>query len=134
MQTSIQSFADDANPVEVMNQVALQLSAWISCHIDWSHHTIAQINFLGGDPSCYRTILGMEQINALVAHWSKASGRQIDLPPQHVSRDEASNNPWRRLRRDQLSSEALAALERFYAADWAFLELAQQQLGAWQAA
>ena len=128
------SFADDADPVHVMNQVALQLPAWIACHIDWSHHTIAQISFLGGDPRCYRTILGMKQIDALVAHWAKASGLPLDLTPQHVSREEATNNPWRRLRRDQLSSEALAALERFYAADWAFLELAQQQLGAWQAA
>ena len=128
------SFADDADPVDVMNQAALQLPAWIACHIDWSHHTIAQINFLGGDPSCYRTILGMEQINSLVAHWSKASGLPLDLTPQHVSSDEATKNPWRRLQRDQLSSQALAALERFYAADWAFLELAQQHLGAWQAA
>mgnify|MGYP001367416230 FL=1 len=128
------SFADDADPVHVMNQVALQLPAWIACHIDWSHHTIAQISFLGGDPRCYRTILGMEQIDVLVAHWSKASGLPLDLTPQHVSREEATKNPWRSLRRDQLSREALAALERFYAADWAFLELAQQQLGAWQAA
>ena len=128
------SFADDADPVHVMNQVALQLPAWISCHIDWSHHTIAQISFLGGDPRCYRTILGMEQIDALLAHWAKESGLPLDLTPQHVSREEATKNPWRSLRRDQLSREALAALERFYAADWAFLELAQQQLGAWQAA
>ena len=130
----VRSFADEADPVDVMNQAASQLPAWIACHIDWSHHTLPQTSFLGGDPRCYRTILGMEQINALVAHWSKASGGQIDLTPQHVSSDEAMDNPWRRLRRDQLSSEALAALERFYAADWAFLELAQQQLGAWQAA
>ena len=108
----VHSFADDADPVDVMNQAALQLPAWIACHIDWSHHTIAQINFLGGDPSCYRTILGMEQIDALVAHWSKASGLSLDLTPQHVSSDEAMDNPWRRLQRDQLSSEALAALER----------------------
>ncbi|OUW57532.1 MAG: hypothetical protein CBD48_00630 [Cyanobacteria bacterium TMED188] len=128
------SFADDADPVHVMNQVALQLPAWIACHIDWSHHTIAQISFLGGDPRCYRTILGMEQIDALLAHWAKESGLPLDLTPQHVSREEATKNPWRSLRRDQLSREALAALERFYAADWAFLELAQQQLGAWQAA
>ena len=128
------SFADDADPVHVMNQVALQLPAWIACHIDWSHHTIAQISFLGGDPRCYRTILGMEQIDALLAHWVKESGLPLDLTPQHVSREEATKNPWRSLRRDQLSREALAALERFYAADWAFLELAQQQLGAWQAA
>ena len=128
------SFADDADPVHVMNQVALQLPAWIACHIDWSHHTIAQISFLGGDPRCYRTILGMEQIDALLAHWAKESGLPLDLTPQHVSREEATKNPWRSLRRDQLSREALAALERFYAADWAFLELAQQQLGPWQAA
>ena len=130
----IHSFSDDADPVDVMNQAALQLPAWIACHVDWSHHTIPQINFLGGDPSCYRTILGMEQIDALVAHWAKASGLPLDLTPQHVSSDEAIENPWRRLRRDQLSQEAISALRMFYAADWAFLELAQQQLGAWQAA
>ena len=128
------SFADDADPVHVMNQVAQQLPAWIACHIDWSHHSMARISFLGGDPRCYRTILGMEQIDALLAHWAKESGLPLDLTPQHVSREEATKNPWRSLRRDQLSREALAALERFYAADWAFLELAQQQLGAWQAA
>ena len=130
----IHSFVDEADPVDVMNQAALQLPAWIACHIDWSHHTIPQINFLGGDPSCYRTILGMEQIDALVAHWAKASGLPLDLTPQHVSSDEAIENPWRRLRRDQLSQEAISALRMFYAADWAFLELAQQQLGPWQAA
>ena len=119
------SFADDADPVHVMNQVALQLPAWIACHIDWSHHTIAQISFLGGDPRCYRTILGMEQIDALLAHWAKESGLPLDLTPQHVSREEATKNPWRSLRRDQLSREALAALDRCYAAAWAFLELAQ---------
>ena len=130
----VHSFADDADPVDVMNQTALQLPAWIACHIDWSHHTIPQISFLGGDPRCYRTILGMEQIDALVSHWAKASGLPLDLTPQHVSSEEATDNPWRGLRRDQLSQEAISALRRFYAADWAFLELAQQQLGAWQAA
>nr|WP_115093312.1 sulfotransferase family 2 domain-containing protein [Synechococcus sp. UW106] len=130
----VHSFADDADPVDVMNQVALQLPEWIACHIDWSHHTIPQINFLGGDPRCYRTILGMEQIDALVSHWAKASGLQLDLTPQHVSSQEETNNLWRRLKRDQLSAEAIAALQNFYAGDLAFLELAQQQLGAWQAA
>ena len=130
----VHSFADDADPVDVMNQAALQLPAWIACHIDWSHHTIPQINFLGGDPRCYRTILGMEQIDALVAHWAKASGLPLDLTPQHVSSQEATGNPWRRLRRDQLNPEAISALRRFYAADYAFLDLAQQQLGSWQAA
>ena len=130
----VHSFADDADPVDVMNQAALQLPAWIACHIDWSHHTIPQTRFLGGDPRCYRTILGMEQIDALVAHWAKASGLPLDLTPQHVSSNEAMENPWRRLRRDQLSQEAISALQNFYAADWAFLELAQQQLGPWQAA
>ena len=117
-----------------MNQVALQLPSWIACHIDWSHHTIPQINFLGGDPSCYRTILGMGEIDALAAHWSLRSGLSLDLTPQHVSREEVTKNPWRRLQRDQLSPEAISALRMFYAADWAFLELAQQQLGPWQAA
>ena len=79
----IHSFADDADPVDVMNQAALQLPAWIACHIDWSHHTIPR-SLLGGDPSCYRTILGMEQIDALVAHWSKASG-QPSISPRSMS-------------------------------------------------
>ena len=130
----VSSFADDSDPVDVMNQVAKQLPSWIACHIDWSHHTIPQINFLGGDPSCYRTILGMGEIDALAAHWSLRSGLSLDLTPQHVSSEEVTKNPWRRLQRDQLSPEAISALRLFYAADWAFLELAQQQLGPWQAA
>ena len=40
--------------------------------------------------------------------------------------------PWRGLQRDQLSPAALGALQQFYAADWAFLELAQQRLGPMQ--
>ena len=128
------SFPDDADPADVMNLAALQLPAWIACHIDWSHHTIPQTSFLGGDPSCYRTILGMGEINALVAHWSKASGLSLDLTPQHVSSQEANDNRWRSLRRDQLRPQAISALRSFYAADWAFLALAQQQLGSWQAA
>jgi hypothetical protein len=46
-----------------------------------------------------------------------------------VSQDLKQADPWRRLQRDQLSPDAIAALHRFYAADWAFLELAQQLLG-----
>ena len=130
----VSAFAADSDPVDVMNQVALMLPAWIACHLDWSHHSIPQIGFLGVDPSCYRTILGMDQINALLAHWSEASGLSLDLSPQNVSSEEMSQNPWRRLRRDQLSPDAIAALQRFYVADWAFLELALQQLGPWQAA
>ena len=130
----IGSFADDVDPVLAMNQVALQLPAWTACHLDWSHHTIPQVCFLGGDPSCYRTILGMDEINSLVAHWSARSDLGIDVTPQHVSEGSTINTQWRQLRRDQLSPEAIAALQSFYAADWAFLELAQQRLGSWRAA
>jgi len=127
----VSSFNDDADPVVVMNQVAQQLPAWIPCHVDWSHHALPQVSFLGGDPSVYRTILGMEQIQELINHWGQASGVALDLSPQHVSQSLEASDPWRRLRRDQLTPEALAALEQFYAADRAFLTLAQQQLGAW---
>lgn len=127
-------FADDIDPVEAMNQVALQQNAWLRCHIDWSHHTTPQVSYLGGDPRAYRTILGMEQIKVLINHWSSVSGIALDTAPQHESKALEASDPWRRLHRDQLSPEAIAALEQFYAADWAFLELAQQQLGSWQAA
>jgi hypothetical protein len=125
----VRSFDDNADPIEVMNAVALQLPAWIQCHIDWSHHTIPQVSYLGGDPRPYATLLGMEQIDWLLQQWSQSAGIQLDTTPQHVSQDLEQADPWRRLQRDQLSSEAMAALHRFYAADWAFLELAQQLLG-----
>jgi hypothetical protein len=128
----VSSFRDEADPVAVMNQVAQQLPAWIPCHIDWSHHTLPQVSFLGGDPSVYRTILGMEQIQALIAHWGQASGVALDLAPQHVSQPLEAADSWRRLRRDQLTPEALAALEQFYAPDRAFLTLAQQQMPVWR--
>ena len=44
------SFDDDADPVAVMNAVAVQLSAWVRCHLDWSHHTLPQVCFLGTNP------------------------------------------------------------------------------------
>ena len=128
------SFSDEADPVVVMNEVAQQLSAWIPCHLDWSHHTLPQVSFLGGDPTNFRTILGMEQIRDLIAYWGKASGVALDLAPQHVSQPLEATDPWRRLCRDQLTPEALAALEQFYAADRAFLTLAQQLLPVWQSA
>lgn len=130
----VSSFSDEADPVAVMNQVAQQLPAWIECHPDWCHHSLPQVCFLGGDPTVYRTILGMEQIQDLIAYWGKASGVQLGLAPQHVSRPLEAADPWRRLRRDQLTPEALAALEQFYAPDRAFLTLAQQQLPAWRSA
>ncbi len=123
------SFNDNDDPVKVMNAVALQLPAWIQCHLDWSHHTIHQVSYLGGDPRPYATLLGMEQIDWLLQQWGRSAGIQLDTTSQHVSQPLAGSNPWRRLQRDQLSPEAIAALHRFYAADWAFLELAQQLLG-----
>ena len=92
---------------------------------------LPQVSFLGGDPSVYKTILGMEQISDLIAHWQASAGVPLDPSALHVSAPLAAGDPWRNLRRDQLEAEALAALERFYAADWVFLSLAQQQLGAW---
>ena len=128
----MRSFDNTADPVEVMNAVALQLPAWIQCHIDWSHHTIPQVSYLGGDPRPYATVLGMEQIDWLLQQWGQSAGIQLDSTPQHVSQDLEQADPWRRLQRDQLSPDAIAALHHFYAADWAFLELAQQLLGAIQ--
>ena len=129
----VRSFDNTADPVEVMNAVALQLPAWIQCHIDWSHHTIPQVSYLGGDPRPYATVLGMEQIDWLLQQWGQSAGIQIDTTPQHVSQDLKQSDRWRRLQRDQLSPDAIAALHHFYAADWAFLELAQQILGSRQA-
>ena len=124
-------FADNIDPVEAMNQVALKQNAWLRCHIDWSHHTTPQVSYLGGDPRAYRTILGMDQIQVLIEHWSSVSGIALDTTPQHQSKALEAADPWRCLHRDQLSPEAIAALQRFYAADWAFLELAHQHLGQW---
>ena len=129
----VRSFDDNADPVEVMNAVALQLPAWIQCHIDWSHHTIPQVSYLGGDPRPYATLLGMEQIDWLLQQWGQAAGIEIDTTPQHVSQALSDSDPWRRLQRDQLRPDAMVALHRFYAADWAFLELAQHILGDRQA-
>ncbi len=125
----VRSFDDNADPVEVMNAVALQLPAWIQCHIDWSHHTIPQVSYLGSNPRPYATLLGMEQIDWLMQQWGQSAGIQLDTTPVHVSEPLAERDPWRRLQRDQLSAEALVALHRFYADDWAFLELAQQLMG-----
>ena len=130
----VESISPDCDPVEAMNAVALQQPQWIHCHIDWSHHTLPQVAYLGGDPSVYHSLLGMEQISLLLQHWNQASGRTLDATPQHVSADFADNDPWRRLKRNQLSPAALNALQQFYAADWAFLELAHQVLGPMQPA
>ena len=129
LQHGIASFADDSDPVYVMNAVALQLRQWIPCHIDWSHHTIPQVAYLGGDPGCYHSLHGMENINELMQHWQTVSGMEIDVSSQHVSRDLEDENPWRRLKREDLTPEALQSLQQFYTADWAFLELAQTVLG-----
>ena len=125
----VASFAAECDPVEVMNAVALQLPQWIQCHIDWSHHTLPQVAYLGGDPSVYFSLLGMEQITPLLQRWQQVSGVLLDATPQHVSSELTNDDPWRGLQRDQLSPAALDALQQFYAADWAFLELAQQRLG-----
>ena len=128
----VASFPAECDPVEVMNAVAQQLPQWIQCHIDWSHHTLPQVAYLGGDPSVYFSLLEMEQITPLLQPWQEVSGVLLDATPQHVSSALANDDPWRGLQRDQLSPAALDALQRFYAADWAFLELAQQRLGPMQ--
>ena len=74
----------------------------------------------------------MEQITPLLQRWQEVSGVLLDATPQHVSSALTNNDPWRCLQRDQLSPAALGALQQFYAADWAFLELAQQRLGPMQ--
>ncbi len=126
----IRSLADAADPAELMNQVALQLPAWIACHLDWSHHTLPQISFLGGDPGLYTTILGMEQIDVLIAHWQSRSGEILQQSRQHVSAEQPAD-AFRQLRREDLQPEALEALHRFYASDVAFIELAINRLGPW---
>ena len=68
----------------------------------------------------------------LLQRWQQVSGVLLDATPQHVSSALVNDDPWRRLKREQLSPAALDALQRFYAADWAFLELAQQWLGPMQ--
>lgn len=124
----LQSFPDGSEPADVMNAVALQLGDWIACDLDWSHHTLPQVSYLGGDPGMFASILGMEQIATLLKHWEQASGFPLDATPQHVSSELTNTDPWRRLQREQLSPAALQALKQFYAADWAFLDLAQQLL------
>jgi hypothetical protein len=73
----------------------------------------------------------MEHIHELIAHWQASAGVLLDPSPLHVSEPLAAGDPWRCLQREQFGADALAALESFYAADRAFLVLAQQQLGAW---
>ena len=134
MRHGVTSFAEDRDPMEVMNAVALALPQWIQCHIDWSHHTLPQVAYLGGDPGVYHSLLGMEQITPLLQHWQQVSGVMINITPQHVSSELTNDDPWRCLQRDQLSPDALQALQQFYVADWTFLELAHQVLGPMQPA
>ena len=119
------SFDDDSDPVAVMNSVAVQLTAWVQCHLDWSHHTLPQVCFLGANPSHYHRIFGMEQMNAVLQDWSNASGVAFDLTPQHVSSSLQHGDHWRRLHRLDLKDDALKALSCFYAADWQFLQRLQ---------
>ena len=82
----------------------------------------------------YHSLLGMEQITPLLQHWQQVSGVMINITPQHVSSELTNDDPWRCLQRDQLSPDALQALQQFYVADWTFLELAHQVLGPMQPA
>ena len=125
----VASFPAECDPVEVMNAVAQQLPQWIQCHIDWSHHTLPQVAYLGGDPSLYHSLLRMEQITPMLLRWQEVSGVALDTTAQHVSSELANDDPWRRLEREQLNPAALKALQLFYAADWALIELALQMLG-----
>lgn len=128
----VESFNASIDPVVMMNQVALQLERWIPCHLDFSHHVIPQVCFTGSDPRVYTSVLGMEQITELARHWSAVSGVLADLSPEHVSASRR-DDPFRALRVADLQADARASLERFYVADWRFLELAQVQLGPWRA-
>ena len=70
----------------------------------------------------------MEPIQDLVQHWRSASGRDLDLSPQHVSAERAVVDRWRRLKREDLDMESLKALKDFYSVDYAFLDLAKSVL------
>ncbi|MFQ6537077.1 MULTISPECIES: sulfotransferase family 2 domain-containing protein [Aphanothece] len=118
----VRSYDDDSDPAAMMNRVALELPRWIPCHIDWSHHTLPQTAFLGGDPALIHDLVPMEAINDLVRHWSQAAGRPIPPAPLHVSAGQAAVDPFRRLAVSDLTPEALTALETFYAADRLFLQ------------
>ena len=91
----VASFSAESDPVEVMNAVALQLPQWIHCHIDWSHHTLPQVAYLGGDPSMYFSLLGMDQITPLLQRWQQVSGVVLDASPQNASAERADNDLWR---------------------------------------
>lgn len=125
-------FSPESDPVALMNVVALQLPQWIQCHLDWGYHTLPQVAYLGGDPSVYHALLGMEQITPLLQLWQQVSGVALDASPWNASAELAKDDSWHCLHRDQLSPAALGALQQFYAADGAFLELAQQQIGPMQ--
>ncbi|MDP6203392.1 MAG: sulfotransferase family 2 domain-containing protein [Prochlorococcaceae cyanobacterium ETNP18_MAG_14] len=126
----IQSLDDNADPRDLMNQVALELNAWVCSFLEWTHHTLPQIRFLGNDPSLYTTILGMNQIGELVNQWRNASGQYIQQKAENVSKDHV-DDPFRMLSRGDLNSQAIDALESFYACDRDFLEHAQEKLGSW---
>ena len=127
----IRPFTDEVEPCDAMNSVAQRLPAWISAHLDWSHHVLPQVQYLGFEPTCYQTILGMDQITSLVDHWSRVSGLSLGQSALHVSASMVNNDPWRGLNRNQLTSSSVAALCEFYKADWDFIELARKRLGLW---
>ena len=126
----IQSLDDNADPRDLMNQVALELNAWVCSFLEWTHHTLPQIRFLGNDPSLYTTILGMNQIGEVMNQWRNASGQYIQQKAENVSKDHV-DDPFRMLSRGDLNSQAIDALESFYACDRDFLEHAQEKLGSW---
>jgi hypothetical protein len=126
----IQSLDNNADPRDLMNQFALELNAWVCSFLEWTHHTLPQIRFLGNDPSLYTTILGMNQIGEVVNQWRNASGQYIQQKAENVSKDHV-DDPFRMLSRGDLNSQAIDALESFYACDRDFLEHAQEKLGSW---
>lgn len=131
-QMGVESFSASIDPVVMMNQVALDLERWIPCHLDFSHHVIPQVCFLGSDPGIFTLVLGMGQITDLARHWAAVSGVSVDLSQEHVS-ENLLDDSFRGVQVVDLQPEARAALERFYAADRLFLELSQVQLGPWSA-
>jgi hypothetical protein len=112
----------DATPVERMNHVALDLATSRPGDLEWSLRTLPQTSYLSGRPDLYTTLLDLNAIPKLVAHWSQVSGTAI--PPAFSTTRGAE------LCVADLQPEAVSALEAIYASDRAFLALARLRLGS----
>ena len=123
----VKLLSDNIEPAEAMNDVALHLEAWIACHLDWSHHTLPQVSFLGDNPRIYNSILGMKDINSVISQWGSDAKTILDTDRRHSSAPLAAKDPWRNLQRHNLTIEAVAALEQFYSADRDFIKQTHEQ-------